>query len=102
MDNDEIKYCQHLLLFISHGFHRVDENGCTFAQSVRLHEGFYHSDEKPMKTKLLLNGTAGGLHGSDLSRWNLFRPLNHFVATYRLVKCQELFSGPSHSTMRLV
>ena len=55
-----------------------------------------------MKSKLLLNGTVGCLHGSDLNWWNLFRPLNHSVPTCTLVKCQYLFSGPSYSTTRLV
>ena len=55
-----------------------------------------------MKSKLLLNGTVGGLRGSDVNRLNLFRPLIPSVATYRLVKCQYLFFGPLHSTMRLV
>ena len=36
MDNDEIKYSQHLLLSISHIESPVDENGGTFAQSVSL------------------------------------------------------------------
>ena len=30
----------------------------------------------------------------------MFRPLDHSVVTYRLVKCQYLFSGLLHSTMR--
>ena len=32
-------YC-YLSLTLSHGFHPVDENGCTFAQSVGPYEGF--------------------------------------------------------------
>ena len=92
----------YLSVTLSHGFHPVDGNECTFAHSVKLYERFSSFGWKPMKSKLLLKGTVGGLHGSDVNGLNWFRPLNDSVATYRLVKCQYLFSGPSHFTMRLV
>ena len=93
-------YC-YLSVTLSHGFLPVDEKGSTFVQSVSLHERFPSFEWKPRKSKLLLKDTVGVLHGSGLSRWNLFHPLNYSVATYNLVKCQYFFSGPSHSTMRL-
>ena len=93
-------YCC-LSVMLSHGFHLVDESGCTFAQSVSLYERFPSFGWKPMKSKLLLNGTVGDSHGWDVSRWKLFRPSSHSVTTYRLVKCQYLFFGISNFTMCL-
>ena len=104
-DNDEIKICQRLLIPISHiesRFHLVDQNGCTFAQSVTLYEGFASIAWKPIKSKLPFKGTKEGLHCWDVNRWSLFCPINLCVVTYRLVKCQYFFSSPVHSLMRLV
>ena len=55
-------YCYRSVM-LTHKFHLVDENGCTFAQFVSLYERFSSFGWKPMKTKMLLNGTVGGLHG---------------------------------------
>ena len=101
----KLRNYQQLLIYISHiesRLHPVDENGCIFAQSVSLYQGFSTFGWKPMKSKLLLKSTVGGLHGSDVNRWILFCSINHSVVTYRLVKCQYLISGPSHSTMHFV
>ena len=60
-------YC-YLSVTLSHGFHLVDENGCTLAQSVSYYKGFSSFGGKPMKSKLLSKSTVGGLHGSDVNR----------------------------------
>ena len=94
-------YC-YLWVTLSHDCHPIDENGYTLAQSVSPFEGLPSFGWKPMKSKMLINGTVGGLHRSDVSRWNLCRPLNRSFVTYTLVKLQYLFFGLSHSTNRIV
>ena len=45
--------------------------------------------------------TYGGLHGSDVTRWNLFRPLSQSVVTYRPVYVKKYYLL-WYSTVRLV
>ena len=73
-------YC-YLSVTLSHGFHPVDENACTFAQRVSLCEGFSSFGCKPMK----------------------FISFNKsFHCYFNACNWQYLFSVPSHSTMRRV
>ena len=102
MNLNIVRSYRNLSVTLSHGFHPVDENGSIFVQSVSLCDRFSSFGWNSMISKLLLKSTVGGSHMSDFNRWNLFRPINHSVVTYRLLKCQYFFFGSSHSTVRLI
>ena len=70
----------YLLVSLSHGFHPVDDKGCTFEHSVSLYEGFLSFRWKPMKYELLLKR-----HGRRFA-WVGCKPMI-FVSSIKSFRC---------------